>query len=355
MNELEIGSDNTEFQTTIDRLPALFLRDDIIFPCNISAFYVGRNTSIESLDIANALDKTIFLVSQRNGDDENPTFDEVFRVGTISKILQLLKLPDGTRKVLVEGIAAASTHKFENNDYTKALHIEPLKYTFDDLSKLREIHKLLLPIFYKYTKKFNEIPSEVIKSISNSDELSNIIRNVHVFSRYLNESTKVKQYILEEYNIIKKIDFIWTILNKELGLYLQPTENALSSSSQTLDKYELISVGQQVEATNHTSLWDFSLNSDEFAMEANPFERDIPTIDDPYRLREHEERLEALANAARDLHKDLQQDRPQVPPALKRDFKRYFDAASLPADKVNPRELDRIARPIIAALDDDDT
>lgn len=110
----------------------------------------------------------------------------------------------------------------------------------------------------------------------------------------------------------------------------------------------------QIAATDDLSIWDFRLDVDAYAMRPQPFERDLPDIDDPYRMRDEAERLASLASTARDLYYDLRQDRPQVPPSMRRDFKRYADAASVAPEKVNPRELNRLARPIIVALDDED-
>lgn len=112
-------------------------------------------------------------------------------------------------------------------------------------------------------------------------------------------------------------------------------------------------LSSQIAATDDLSLWDFYFDPHGYAMRPQAFERDHRDVNDPYRMRDEAERLASLASTGRDLHFDLREDRPQVPPSMRRDFKRYANAASVAPEKVNPRELDRLARPIIAALDNE--
>ena len=89
-------------------LPLVPLRDVVIFPGVVTPLFVGRDKSINALQKAMADDKSVMLIAQRNADDEDPTLEDLYKIGTVSTILQLIKLPDGTFKVLVEGIKRAS-------------------------------------------------------------------------------------------------------------------------------------------------------------------------------------------------------------------------------------------------------
>ena len=89
-------------------LPLVPLRDVVIFPGVVTPLFVGRDKSINALQKAMADDKSVMLIAQKNADDEDPTLEDLYKIGTVSTILQLIKLPDGTFKVLVEGIKRAS-------------------------------------------------------------------------------------------------------------------------------------------------------------------------------------------------------------------------------------------------------
>ena len=106
---------------SVIELPLLPLRDVVVYPHMVLPLFVGREKSIEALENAMANDKQVLLVAQRNAGDDNPGVDDIYQVGTVSNILQLLKLPDGTVKVLVEGSQRARiSHYAENPDFFEA-------------------------------------------------------------------------------------------------------------------------------------------------------------------------------------------------------------------------------------------
>ena len=102
-------------------LPLVPLRDVVIFPGVVTPLFVGRDKSINALQKAMADDKSVMLIAQRNADDEDPTLEDLYKIGTVSTILQLIKLPDGTFKVLVEGIKRASLENIKDKkDYLES-------------------------------------------------------------------------------------------------------------------------------------------------------------------------------------------------------------------------------------------
>jgi ATP-dependent Lon protease len=101
-------------------VPILPLRDIVVFPYMIVPLFVGREKSIKALEAVMSEDKKVLLLAQKDGSVEDPSEDDLYKIGTIGNILQLLKLPDGTVKVLVEGISRASVQKFDSKEYLLA-------------------------------------------------------------------------------------------------------------------------------------------------------------------------------------------------------------------------------------------
>ena len=119
-------------------IAVLPLRDVVVFPYMVMPLFVGRDKSIRSLDKAMESGKQLLLVAQKQADVEEPTVDDVYDVGTIVNIIQLLKLPDGTVKVLVEGQQRAKILKLEDNDFFSA-EIEPIETTWGDEKEIEVV------------------------------------------------------------------------------------------------------------------------------------------------------------------------------------------------------------------------
>ena len=118
--------------------PLVPLRDVVIFPGVVTPLFVGRDKSINALQKAMADDKSVMLIAQRNADDEDPTLEDLYKIGTVSTILQLIKLPDGTFKVLVEGIKRASLENIKDKkDYL--LHLDKELERYYNTDNLKEI------------------------------------------------------------------------------------------------------------------------------------------------------------------------------------------------------------------------
>ena len=133
-------------------IPLLPLRDIVVFPGMVAPLFVGRKLSVNALNHVMTDDKKIFLVTQKDSDVENPNIDNLYQCGTIAKVLQLLKLPDGTIKVLVEGLQRANIKNIYNNkDFTIA-NIQILNKKTTSNNKVKALTKIVIEQFEEYIK-----------------------------------------------------------------------------------------------------------------------------------------------------------------------------------------------------------
>ena len=151
-------------------IPVLALRDVVVYPQMVIPLFVGREKSIRCLDIANENDKQIFLVAQKDAAVDDPTQSDLYQTGTIATILQMLKLPDGTVKVLVEGVRRAKiTEYVETDEYFTAnaefLNVEGVP---DDSTEV--LIRSAISQFEGYVKLNKKIPPEVLTSVSGIDD-----------------------------------------------------------------------------------------------------------------------------------------------------------------------------------------
>ena len=196
-------------------LPLIPLRDVVIFPGVVSTLFVGRNKSINALNAAMAGDKKIILAAQKDGSIDAPLFDDLFKVATVANILQLIKLPDGTVKVLVEGAHRAQMESLESDqEFSKvrvALIIEP-KIDQKDGDNLTRFVKAKFHDFIKLTKK---IAPEVLASIDALDDLSRVIDSI---AGHLPMDIKLKQEILETPDFQLRAEILITFIDSQLDV-----------------------------------------------------------------------------------------------------------------------------------------
>ena len=146
-------------------LPLVPLRDVVIFPGVVTPLFVGRDKSINALQKAMADDKSVMLIAQRNADDEDPKKDDLYKIGTVSTILQLIKLPDGTFKVLVEGIKRASLEKIKDKKEYLESEVEILNSTAMDEDLQQSYINTLKSQFKDLSKSSSKIRPEIILSL----------------------------------------------------------------------------------------------------------------------------------------------------------------------------------------------
>ncbi|MDA9834845.1 endopeptidase La [Gammaproteobacteria bacterium] len=196
-------------------LPLIPLRDVVIFPGVVSTLFVGRNKSINALNAAMAGEKKIILAAQKDGSIDAPLFDDLFKVATVANILQLIKLPDGTVKVLVEGAHRAQMESLESDqEFSKvrvALIIEP-KIDQKDGKNLTRFVKAKFHDFIKLTKK---IAPEVLASIDALDDLSRVIDSI---AGHLPMDIKLKQEILETPDFQLRAEILITFIDSQLDV-----------------------------------------------------------------------------------------------------------------------------------------
>ena len=200
-------------------LPVLPLRDVVVFPHMVIPLFVGRIKSIHALDIAMESGKNILLVAQKDPTDDNPTVDEIYRTGIVASILQMLKMPDGTVKVLVEGEQRATivryTSDLDNPDESYMCEVNLI----EDIGLLsRESDVLLRSVtaeFEKYVKLNSRIPPEILTSLSGIDELGRV---ADIIAAHLNLKTEEKQLILELFDPAERLEHIFGVMDSEIDL-----------------------------------------------------------------------------------------------------------------------------------------
>ena len=196
-------------------LPLIPLRDVVIFPGVVSTLFVGRNKSINALNAAMASEKKIILAAQKNGSIDAPLFDDLFKVATVANILQLIKLPDGTVKVLVEGAHRAQMDSLESDqEYSKvrvSLIVDPEMNQKDGENLIRFV-KAKFHDFIKLTKK---IAPEVLASIDALDDLSRVIDSI---AGHLPMDIKHKQEILETPDFQLRAEILIAFIDSQLDV-----------------------------------------------------------------------------------------------------------------------------------------
>ena len=216
-----------------DPFCVLPLRDIVVFPNMIVPLFVGRSKSIKALDFAEKHDKEIFLVAQKDANTDEPLTDDIYNFGTIASILQLLRLPDGTVKVLVEGIERAKiSHFVENNEFFEA-YIDPVKE--DDFSKDKEISALsrtAISQFENYVKLNRKVPPEILVSLNQINDLGKL---ADTMGAHLGNKLSEKQKLLETVSIRDRFTKIIDYMDDEIGV-LQVEKKIRSRVKRQMDK-----------------------------------------------------------------------------------------------------------------------
>lgn len=196
-------------------IPVLPLRDVVVYPYMVVPLFVGRDRSIKALEVAMVADKQILLVTQKNATDDQPAENGIYNIGTIATVLQLLKLPDGTVKVLVEGVKRGRVIRFiENKEYFLAdvSLIEDLQVTDREV----EIFvRSLKTQFEQYVKLNRKIPAEIMASILAIEDGSRLGDTV---AAHLSIKLDEKQKLLEIESLPKRLERLMSLLENEIDL-----------------------------------------------------------------------------------------------------------------------------------------
>ncbi len=189
-------------ETDSELLPLIPLKDIVVFPGCITPLFVMRPKSLNALEDAVAADKRLFLVTQKSVDVEAPAAADLFEHGTVAEVLQVLKMPDGAAKVLVEGQFVARVLGFEQNERITRTLVVPYETQGSEDSSLEAKIRLVLSQFETYVRLYDKIPDELFVSIRNYEDPIQIANAV---SHYANFKTRDKQQLLETQNLDKKL------------------------------------------------------------------------------------------------------------------------------------------------------
>ncbi len=198
-----------------DLLPVLPLRDIVVFPHMIVPLFVGREKSVRALEAVMKDDKQILLVAQKNAAQDDPTIDDIYRVGTVSTILQLLKLPDGTVKVLVEGGRRARITGFKETENFFEAHVEPLPDREVEARELEALGRTVIGQFEQYIKLNKKIAPEVLVSLNQIEEPSKLADTV---AAHLNLKIAEKQELLEIARVGERLERVFGHMESEIGV-----------------------------------------------------------------------------------------------------------------------------------------
>ena len=216
MTESDLKSGQESGPMPTSGVPVLPLRDVVVYPHMVIPLFVGREHSIQALDAAMADNKQILLVAQKSAEVDDPEADDIHRVGTLATILQLLKLPDGTIKVLVEGAERAQLKSLDDAGGFFSAEIEPL--TSDKESDERELEVLtrsIIGLFDQYVKLNKKVPPEILTSLAGIDDASRLADTI---AAHMSLKIDEKQSILEIADPHERLEHLMGLIDAELDL-----------------------------------------------------------------------------------------------------------------------------------------
>ena len=196
-------------------IPVLALRDVVVYPQMVIPLFVGREKSIRCLDLAMENDKQVFLVAQKDAAIDDPKAEDVYSTGTVATILQMLKLPDGTVKVLVEGVKRATINKFVETEQffsAEVQYVTPLDESTDDIEVLI---RSAISQFEGYVKLNKKIPPEVLTSVAGIDEAEQL---ADTMAAHMPLKLADKQKVLEIINVNLRLEHLMALMEGEIDL-----------------------------------------------------------------------------------------------------------------------------------------
>jgi ATP-dependent Lon protease len=195
--------------------PVLPLRDIVVFPHMIVPLFVGREKSVKALEAVMKDDKQILLVAQKTAQQDNPGQDDIHRVGTVASVLQLLKLPDGTVKVLVEGGHRARMTRFVENEEFFEAEAEQMTERAGEPREIEALARSVVEQFEQYVKLNRKIPPEVMVSLNQIDDPSKLADTV---ASHLTVKLAEKQDLLEIESVVERLERVYSLIEGEIGV-----------------------------------------------------------------------------------------------------------------------------------------
>jgi ATP-dependent Lon protease len=218
--------------TDIRTLPVLPLRDIVVFPHMVVPLFVGRDKSVRALEEVMRGDKQILLATQKNSADDDPVTDDIYDVGVVATVLQLLKLPDGTVKVLVEGKHRAAVIKFtDREDYYEA-ETALIDEDGGEEHEAEALSRAVAEQFENYVKLNKKIPPEALASIPQITEPGKLADSI---AAHLSVKIGDKQQLLEIFNVVKRLEKVFSLMEGEISV-LQVEKKIRSRVKRQMEK-----------------------------------------------------------------------------------------------------------------------
>ena len=196
-------------------LPLLPLRDVVVFPHMVIPLFVGRPKSIKALEAAMESGRQIMLVAQKAAGKDEPKSDDMFQIGCVSTILQMLKLPDGTVKVLVEGLQRATTRSISDTSEYFVGDLVPMPPETDATPEIEALRRAVTQQFDQYVKLNKKIPPEILTSISGIDEPGRLADTI---AAHLPLKLEAKQSVLDLFGVAKRLEKLLELLEHEVDI-----------------------------------------------------------------------------------------------------------------------------------------
>ncbi|WP_050476997.1 endopeptidase La [Herbaspirillum rhizosphaerae] len=205
----------TSTLTEQTQLPLLPLRDVVVFPHMVIPLFVGRPKSIKALEAAMEQGKSIMLAAQKAAAKDEPSADDIYEIGCVANILQMLKLPDGTVKVLVEGAQRARIHHISELDTHFVADLTPVESELGDEAEVEAMRRTIVQQFDQYVKLNKKIPPEILSSLAGIDDAGRLADTI---AAHLPLKLEQKQVILEIFNVAKRHEHLLGQLEGELDI-----------------------------------------------------------------------------------------------------------------------------------------
>ena len=218
--------------TDIRTLPVLPLRDIVVFPHMVVPLFVGRDKSVRALEEVMRGDKQILLATQKNSADDDPAPDDIYDVGVVATVLQLLKLPDGTVKVLVEGKARAAVIRFTGREDFYEAETAAIEEDGGEEHEAEALSRAVAEQFENYVKLNKKIPPEALASIPQIVEPGKLADSI---AAHLSVKIGDKQQLLEIFTVVKRLEKVFALMEGEISV-LQVEKKIRSRVKRQMEK-----------------------------------------------------------------------------------------------------------------------
>lgn len=198
---------------SVESYPVLPLRDIVVFPHMIVPLFVAREKSIRALEEVTKSDRLILLATQKNAGDDDPATDAIYSIGTLASVLQLLKLPDGTVKVLVEGVARAAVRDYTRADDFYEAEAEALADDAGSPVEVEALGRSVVSEFESYVKLNKRVSSEIVGAVTQIDDPSKLADTV---ASHLSVKIPDKQDVLETLNVARRLEKCLSLMESEI-------------------------------------------------------------------------------------------------------------------------------------------